>query len=226
MYDSLATHIQSLNRYAYVLNNPTTLTDPEGLSDNSYGHGFPNDIVSTDPSDDCSYLDTNDASCSQAAGLWNNGQPIYNPGASLNIWGQGGGGGRVWSEVPPPFGGGGGGLPCEFGDCRSNPQTTFVSDVRVMNHDFWMFAYVAWPFLGPPSDPGMRALWNAGKIAAPVASPWAPVAWYGTSTVLAGAIAAAPYAPGGFDGPLITRTTTRLRRFVQRTLRLTSCRRR
>jgi RHS repeat-associated protein len=115
---------QSLNRYAYVLNNPTTLTDPTGLSDcgntdypcNNYngeppvggGHyngngggstGFAGGASTDDPLL-CSNLATNDASCATYAGLWGNGQPIYGPpqvgGDSVGGWL--GGGGSVWSE--------------------------------------------------------------------------------------------------------------------------------
>ncbi len=145
--DPLAGNIsnpQSLNRYAYVLNNPTTLNDPTGLSDcgntdypcNNYngeppvggghynGNGGGTTIAGgadTDPSDlsGCSNLATNGAQCADYAGLWSNGQPIYGPpqvgGDSVGSWLGGGGG--VWNEVAPPFGGGTAGLPCDFGTC-------------------------------------------------------------------------------------------------------------
>jgi RHS repeat-associated protein len=103
------TNPQSLNRYAYVLNNPTTFADPVGLGlgpprykpaptvdcdpfdVECTGGGGPAG-VSTDPSDPCSYLMTNDPSCQLEPGLWNNGQPIYPDPAG----GAGGAFGSPW----------------------------------------------------------------------------------------------------------------------------------
>jgi hypothetical protein len=131
---------QSLNRYAYVLNNPTTLTDPLGLGDCGGDLNFPCNGppgepppppghegtagggfgagASTDWFDYCSYASSNDASCANYAGLWDNGRPIYGaPDVGGFGWSSFGGGG-VWSEAAPPFGGAGGfGLPCDFGSC-------------------------------------------------------------------------------------------------------------
>jgi hypothetical protein len=75
------TNPQSLNRYAYALNNPTTFVDPLGLI-----------AVNTNGGDNCAYASTGagDASCSSLPGLWNNGQPI---------WIGGGGGGSVGGGV-------------------------------------------------------------------------------------------------------------------------------
>ena len=103
---------QSLNRYAYVLNNPVTLTDRRGLDPemdeftenlleayvgemvDEGGGGGGGIGAGTDPSDPCSYLMANDASCQSPPGLWDNGQPIYgNPGSGGDPSGGGGGGG-------------------------------------------------------------------------------------------------------------------------------------
>jgi hypothetical protein len=109
------TNPQSLNRYAYVLNNLTTLTDPTGLqgcdpatigtADCSPEHAAQSNPTGggggggwdTDPFDfTCSYTSTVDASCGQPPGLWSNGEPIE----------IGGWGGSL--PQPSPSGGSGG----------------------------------------------------------------------------------------------------------------------
>lgn len=101
---------------------------------------------------------TNDASCAQAAGLWDNGQPIYGPSSvSANEWGGGPGGGLgdgplsgdYGVGLPPP--GGAGGPPCDFGTCAgptTNPYTTNpVAAPAGSSYDYVMQTFVAWPFL-------------------------------------------------------------------------------
>jgi len=105
------TNPQSLNRYAYVMNNPTTGTDLLGLfltdadcdpaTDSSCpgGSGSAGGGYNTNPVDPCSdigYSDAN-ASCQQPGGFLN-GQPIP------PVYGDGGtgGGGGVGSGGPPP----------------------------------------------------------------------------------------------------------------------------
>jgi RHS repeat-associated protein len=195
------TNPQSLNRYAYVTNNPLALTDPLGLNNcNAWnvsyeGSGSP-PWNNCPPAPGCDQYDTD---------------PACDPG----------GGG-----LPPPTGGGGGGTPtpglptgnsgfpngdvygpiqplslgqllfpwiqpgCEFGACGGPTVNSFVSDeVRVMGGQFWMIVDVA---LTLELSPGLQALLNAGRMSATVASPWAPVAWYGSS---AAAAVSAPFAP-------------------------------
>jgi RHS repeat-associated protein len=132
------TNPQSLNRYAYVLNNPTSMIDPLGLSDcggnpdvdcndpshppDPPNHGGGGVGLGTDPSSDCSYTDSNDASCSNPAGLWSNGAPIYGGtggGLNIGIWGDSGFGSGPLSGDFGPMGypSSGIGLPCDFGTC-------------------------------------------------------------------------------------------------------------
>ena len=116
------TNPQSFNRYAYALNNPTSSNDPSGLSSAldpyprcSPESAFAADVdctddpgaYSTDLTNLCSYMDLNDASCRQMAGLWPNDEPLF--------------GG--WSGVGIDFGGGdsggfGSGNPCYDYDCE------------------------------------------------------------------------------------------------------------
>ena len=198
------TNPQSLNRYAYVLNNPTSNVNPLGLCDPDSGD-CPGGSGGCDPSDpSCGgpcVPGVDNCTSTLGCGLGTvcsgpvpgggvsvgNGPPPVGPGG-IGILGMGMGSGPLSGDYGvglPPLGGGGG-LPCDFGTCGGPAVNSFVSDnVRLMGGQFWMFADVAWPFLGPPSDPGMRALWNAGRMSAPVASPWALVAWYGGSAAAA-----------------------------------------
>lgn len=82
--------------------------------------------------------------------------------------------------LPPP--GPAGGLPCDFPPCGGPMISSFVSDVSIKGGEFWMFALTEMCFEGPPCDPTMRALWNAGNMAA----PWANAAAIGTVAALAG----------------------------------------
>jgi RHS repeat-associated protein len=203
------TNPQSLNRYAYVLNNPASLVDPSGLDAVKImepGGGTACEFfawecggggagVSTDPSNDCSYLMTNDASCQQAPGLFNNGQPIYpDPGSG----GGGSGFGSPWpintdyGPIQPLSPGqllglllpiGASSPECDpFGFCGGPTWNPFASDTRVVNGEFTIYVTVM-ELMELPLY--LATLRNAGRIAAPVASPAAPLVWYGGSAAVA-----------------------------------------
>jgi RHS repeat-associated protein len=90
---------QSLNRYAYVLNNPTNLIDPLGLE---WG---PPDYINYNPSDPCAYVQysVSHAECAHPGYLWPNGTPIGGSGVSVGIGGMLGGGGIVgWNPNSSP----------------------------------------------------------------------------------------------------------------------------
>jgi RHS repeat-associated protein len=103
------TNPQSLNRYAYVLNNPTSLTDPLGLDPRAC--------------QDPAYADSH-AECRDPGSSWCSEFPYdpscsgwgYPSGSGGNGSGRGGGGGTVSSAPPagqPPLAGG---LPSTFGN--------------------------------------------------------------------------------------------------------------
>ena len=211
------TNPQSLNRYAYVRNNPTTLADPLGL-----GSSEPcQSEFNCPPGPGC--LPDIDPFCQPA--------PICDPvlgcgpfplppvgggGGGGTVSGGSAGGGSTGASGPPaggwPNGGDYGpiyplslgqllglpGLPgglggCDFGVCAGPAPNALVSDVRLAPPGsaapFIIYVYVLEPLELPW---GLQALQRAGSIAAPVASPWAPVAWYGAS---AAAAVFAPLAP-------------------------------
>ena len=195
---------QSLNRYAYALNNPTTLIDPSGLLSwpepgwdpcgaKAGTMGYPAGPYSganVNPCDPCSSASFGDAEaeCGQLPGLRSDGTPILGGGSSVGISGMGGGGG-IWSEAVPPFGGGGGfSLPCDFGRCVPgvDPANSFTPDVKLTSPGygvpFRISIYVD-EFLNLPLD--RLVLQHAGRNAGPVASPLMPVVWYGGSAGLA-----------------------------------------
>ena len=202
------TNPQSLNRYGYVLNNPTTLTDPLGLW--------------------CIHGPGVYGGCGGAAGDWGWGTgPYGNSGTSIDSGDSGPGNSSIFSPVGPwdtgiwgsvfgsgplsgDFGpmafpsGGGWSPPCDFGTCSGPPPNAWVeapdqaavaiSTVIPPEYSqlatFLISFTVAWPFL---PEPGQNPLYDAGMMASPVASPWAPVAWYGTSAL----VAVSPAVPGG-----------------------------
>jgi RHS repeat-associated protein len=103
------TNPQSLNRYAYVVNNPTTLTDPLGLDgcnvwNVSYeGSGSPPwNNCPPSPPPGCDVYDTEPA-CDPGSGT---PLPPSPPGG-----GGGGGGGQAGGGNPPPTGNPGSGGP-------------------------------------------------------------------------------------------------------------------
>jgi RHS repeat-associated protein len=127
------TNPQSLNRYAYVLNNPTSLTDPLGLGSEECSQ-------SNDDNDCCN--DPNYVGAECGGDGWPSGWPI---------WGGGGGGGgssptptptptanNGGPGIPPGMGNAGfpgqfpwpngGTYPCDFGLCGPiwNPYTAQV----------------------------------------------------------------------------------------------------
>ena len=113
------------------------------------------------------------------------------------IWGNGGFGSGPLSGDFGPMGypSPGMGIPCDFGTCTGPwpegwveaPDQANVA-IRIAPPEFSAWApflmsfSVVWPFL---PEPGENPLYDAGVMASTVASPWAPVAWYGTSTAVA-----------------------------------------
>lgn len=205
---------QSLNRYAYVLNNPTNLIDPLGLDGCEVTHnpldckppwagpppgagGSPyggdggfntNPVVFS-----CAYIGHYSAQCDLPPGLWPNGTPIFSSGSSTDFGGIGGGV-TGWNPNSPPIN-----LPPP-----SLPGWNPQCDWSCGGPD-WSGAagYVSGPRLAPiPYGPDifyfyvdvwerinppteLWALWRAGQIAAPVAHPAMPFVWYGSATVAA-----------------------------------------
>jgi RHS repeat-associated protein len=153
---------QSLNRYAYVMNNPTTLTDPSGMGPKdgwdpcdrrpdkaSCGGGQvgPNDPgpYATDPADiECAYVGTANAGCSQLPGLWSNGTPVQ-PGVTVSVGGTGSttGSAQIWSTND---------LPCELGDCGSSGWPGGATGP--LSGDFGPFGLPASGGFGMPCDFG------------------------------------------------------------------------
>ncbi|MGO8736520.1 MAG: RHS repeat domain-containing protein [Terriglobia bacterium] len=147
------TNPQTLNRYAYVLNNPTTLIDPMGLqgcdpatigtadctpeeaSQSNPPGGGGGGGWDTDPSDfPCAYTNSVDASCGQPPGLWSNGEPIE----------MGGWGGSL--PQPSPSGGGGG---TAGGAMPGIPGGFQYAGTDVL--DYWPFIFRVtswgWPYI-------------------------------------------------------------------------------
>jgi RHS repeat-associated protein len=169
---------QSLNRYPYVMDNPTSFVDPLGLlaALGTDPAGYPGLLNCPDDMDACF--------------------TIWLP---MGGWGgeSGGGGGGLGSgPLSGDFGpmgypsAGGWRPPCDFGTCSGPGPNPYVADVVVSGGEFHIYVNVL-EFLG--LLPGLQALYNAGVRASTVASPWAPVAWYGTSA----AVALLPALPSG-----------------------------
>ena len=168
--------------YAYARNNPTTLTDPLGLGPcvGSIGGGtFPCPGSPVMPG--CDPIDV-DPSCDP---IDIGGNPPFPPptgdGESGGTWGV-----LRWARAPSA-------ATTEWNYPRSTPGVASPASLEIVSLNrkagllvtskhgsgqFWMFAVVAWPFLGPPSDPGMRALGRLQYVGNR-GEPWAPVAWYG-----------------------------------------------
>jgi RHS repeat-associated protein len=224
------TNPQSLNRYAYVLNNPTTLVDPVGLhpvyapppceytgdcpgGDGGVGGGVGGSCDPLlDPACPC---DPNDPSCNPNPCI-----PELDPTCNMPPGGGGGGGGgggaggsggaarspsqtgvgnAGWpngGDYGPMgplslwqlFGPYGGVYPCDFGVCGAVTPNGFVSDVVLTQQGFTIYVRVM-ELVELPL--WMQVLRQAGRTASPMASPWAPVAWYGGSA----AVALLPAAP-------------------------------
>ena len=219
--NGIRSRCQSLNRYAYVMNNPTSSTDPLGLGDageacgsfaaqfdwfdchfsGGGGGGGVGRGPSTNPFDRSSYTSTNDASCASPPGLWSNGQPIYGTsgGSVPNINGLGGGGGPLSGDygpfaMPSPVYGPG----CDFGTCVPGVDVanSFTPDVNPTPSGYptqFRISIFVDEFLDLPL--GRQVFQQAGRNAAPVASPLMPVAWYGGSTGLA----LIPAYPAGYQ---------------------------
>ena len=120
-----ASNPQSLNQYAYVLNNPTSNVDPLGLD----GCDPEFDTVCPGSGSECSITDAEcnpgmcdpDVACDPnrpGGGSVGNGAPPVGPGG-IGIWGGGMGSGPLSGDYGvglPPLSGSGG-LPCDFGTC-------------------------------------------------------------------------------------------------------------
>ena len=93
---------------------------------------------------------------------------------------------------------GGMGLPCDFGFCGGDILSGLVS-VTISRTGEWssLSPFIIYlnvsEFLG--LAPWQAAIQQAGRNASTVASPWAPVAWYGGSAVVA-LLPTAPSAVG------------------------------
>jgi hypothetical protein len=180
------TNPQSLNRYAYVLNNPTTFIDPLGLQDKS------NIKLQAEPTASGCTLNGIYTSCSVVYSLVGAGAAVAC--TSIDCGGlrptQGPGGTTTISTTQTyTFNIPGGCVTVT--DANGNPSTecTGPSSVTV----------TVTVMTDVPLPPGVaQALGQAGRIAAPVASPWFPLVWYGASAFIGGgAVAVAAYGPVG-----------------------------
>jgi RHS repeat-associated protein len=97
------TNPQSLNRYAYVLNNPTTLTDPLGLQPDGFDGGDCSDPAFADGNAECQ--SPGSPFCIGIGEQWNpfcGGEfPIGGGGGGAPRPGTGAGGGVTTTALPP-----------------------------------------------------------------------------------------------------------------------------
>jgi RHS repeat-associated protein len=207
------TNPQSLNRYAYVLNNPTTLLDPLGLDSCNVnnvsweGSGTPFPCLGPPPGSSAEY------SYDPVAGAFY--KPSAMPGGPSN---QG-----LWPESAEMAAGEAayanhvdavfaslymqaqlsGGIPLD----QLKPFLSMNPQIKVSFGLLWSEWYVG----SGPVDMGVATMNQAsiygysivenplalaGMMASPMAGPWAPAAWYGGSAAVA-------FAPAAYQGSLI-----------------------
>jgi RHS repeat-associated protein len=167
------TNPQSLNRYAYVMNNPMNMIDPLGLEGEcgpgrstcepgSRYTGLPWVYIWGDPyywhlhgsfgtniADPCSYVGYYGAECRQAPGLWPNGDPIF---SWLSVGGIGGGDITGWNPNSPPIN-----LPppsspapysrCDWGSCTGPEWSQIGNSFEKRNPDYYQVTLNFNPFL-------------------------------------------------------------------------------
>ncbi len=183
------TNPQSLNRYAYALNSPTTFTDPTGLDAEACWtwRGDPGDLpgcfnwghrggsgVGGDTGVYCSTINPYDAQCGFTSALLN---PLGIGGPSgVDFSGLFGGGGGPLSGDYGPFA-----MPdpvyapgCEFGNCSGGAPNSFVSGLNAgpwligVNTDIYKIGITVWGWGGlavipGPGAPGANGLAQALK---------------------------------------------------------------
>jgi RHS repeat-associated protein len=187
------TNPQSLNRYAYVLNNPTNFVDPLGLRKpkDEPLPGAAAYLGAMGGYGGCT-MDGVDTPCSVVSAALQSGAAVQCPNndcAGVTAT-QGPGGTTTISTTRTVTINIPGGC-VTVTDANGNPSTecTGPSSVTV----------TVTVMTDVPLPPGVaQALGQAGRIAAPVASPWFPLVWYGASAFIGGgAVAVAAYGPVG-----------------------------
>jgi len=198
------TNPQSLNRYAYVLNNPTTLNDPIGL----YVYAPPGTGNCGDPFDGGSCTPgpcdlVVDPGCAGQAGGGGGGGGGWGGigwGWGGSGWGWGGSSGPLSGDYGanlPPLGPRGPGIPCDFGFCGGpTPASGFVSAAAVAAAVATVVCVIDEPcgvgelglallFVYANSRVRPKPNWPQGKYPGndPTKPPWPNAQWRGTGPV-------------------------------------------